>query len=333
MAIPIPGISISLQPATPTKMTGADLRRQLLGIGLTCPDTEVPALDKSIAEVRANVRASVQSVAALSGRVSTFGILRPVDQSHVNDKGFAADLAAALSERGLTSDLGDAGVNGKWTPKDAITQSADLHYIQWPEHFDWLKTQPNFTGEVTKNHYEEKVSTLEAVKALFEKIGVDAALALVKGLDFDDVEALMARLIDPLDETKLKDPNYHEIGSRVVYLVENYDEKSRYADAIGVMSIEWTLAIQDYKVSSNSPLLHATTLDVTIRSVLYSDLGVLAKDVLAVETHFKKSLFRGVTLNLVSGIPVGPELTIFDKKPPASADTFKRGLLKNKHHE
>lgn len=56
-------------------------------------------------------------------------------------------------------------------------------------------------------------------------------------------------------------------GSRVIFLVENYDPVTDNADAIGVLTIWWHLTIQDYRNKPKDATQHDTKLTIKSRSV------------------------------------------------------------------
>jgi len=72
--------------------------------------------------------------------------------------------------------------------------------------------------------------------------------------------------------------NYASTGSRVIFLVENYDPVTKNADAIGVLTIWWHLTIQDYRNKPKDATQHETKLTIKSRSVFYSSLDDLYGD-------------------------------------------------------
>ena len=64
--------------------------------------------------------------------------------------------------------------------------------------------------------------------------------------------------------------NCASTGSRVIFLVENYDPVTKNADAIGVLTIWWHLTIQDYRNKPKDATQHETKLTIKSRSVFYS---------------------------------------------------------------
>jgi hypothetical protein len=141
----------------------------------------------------------------------------------------------------------------------------------------------------------------------------------VKGVDKSSLNAAMSNAIKPLDDQSAKD--YDKKDSRVLFLVDNYDEKTKEADAIGVLTVEWHLIIKDYKVKKEA-LQHDTELEVNVRAVLYDSLDVLDADVRAIKAHF-----GGNVALLMRGIPPkDTTVKIYDQQPAADADTFLHSL-------
>jgi hypothetical protein len=154
---------------------------------------------------------------------------------------------------------------------------------------------------------------------MFVNVATTASATLIKGLDKDAIEAVLANAIAPLAQDTT---DYDKSDSRVIFLVDNYNPNTSEADAIGVLTIEWHLVIKDYKVKKQAPT-HDTTITIKSRSVLYSDLDAMNADIAAAKSALKSQAFS------MFAIPVKkPTVKIFDARPPAVKDTFDQSLPK-----
>jgi hypothetical protein len=305
MSIPITPIKISLKPAIPTEMTATGLKQQLNAIGLNCDDTLLANLKGYIQEVKNQIPA---------GGVQTFRLTKPTH-------------TAALTY--LLGNLEDSS-KGNWEPKDVGTWETKLAFIQQEEHFAYLKATrgKEFPGiEDNPPQYNQIYSTIAAIKEMFVRVGVDASATLIKGLDKNSIESLLSNVIAPLDDTNAKD--YNKSDSRIIFLVNNYRETPGpdgvirgVADGVGVLAIEWSLKIADYKKKKEQPS-HETWLTIKSRSILYSDDVQMEADYALLKAHYKQRAFA------LLNIPIDrPKATIFTKRPPADEDTFNKSIVK-----
>lgn len=306
MPIPKKRVPITLKKETPTELTVDSLQKQLHNVGLKCKHTDKEKLKEYKTEVISQFP---------HGQVETFGIFKHKKSTN-GSPNFTGEFGSfEANYNGLESSS-----KGNWEPSETgLGYSSELEYIQFPTHFDYLmKHRPSFTG-VTEEPppYKGKFDTVEAVKKLFVNVGTTASSTLVNGLDKSSIESVLSNAIAPLNDKNAKD--YDEKDSRVIFLVDNYNEKSGEADAIGVLTINWHLTIKDYKEKKKS-LKHKTCLKIRARTVLYDDINVLHADKKFVESHFKSKAF------CLSIPPKHHELKIFDSRPPASENTFNRGL-------
>ncbi len=296
MPIPRKGIKIDLAKADPSALTPEKLKQQLKNVGLTCADTSLPRLESYIKEVEAEIP---------NGAVGTYGILKPAKNKENRLQGLVLDWEEAAT--------------GNWTIKN-IGYSADLELIQYKAHFDWLAaTFKGFAGRTSNDKYTNRYESVASIKNFFRDTTTSASAAVVKGVNKSSLEAAMSNAIEPLNDTNAKD--YDKRDSRVLFLVDNYDEKKNEADAIGVLTVEWHLLIKDYKVKKEA-LKYDTELEVNVRAVLYDSLDVMDANVNAIKAHF-----GGNALLAMQGIPPkDTTVKIYDKQPPADADTFLHSL-------
>ena len=340
MPIPRKTVPIGLLKATPTELTVDALKKQLTEIGLTCPDSAEGKLKEYIEEVKA---------ALPKGGTQTYGILGPaLPVSETAGLSFTevADRVISASRTSRLATLDDTST-GNWEP-DATGDgyATTLEYIQFEDHFNWLKAnRPSFTGVVDNPpEMTGRYDTVDAVKRLFVQVGTTASATLITGLDHASIESALSNAIAPLNEASAS--NYDVTDSRVIFLVENYNPTTQEADGIGVLTIQWHLTIKDYKEKKQS-LQHATTLTVKSRSVLYSSLDDMYADYNAAAAHFGGSIHTtqagGVAPEVAATRPVGAaspgtrdaftaippaptKLKIFDSLPPADLETFRQSL-------
>lgn len=300
MPIPRKKIPISLKSATPTPLTVDALKKQLTDIGLTCRDADESKLADHISSVKNQLP---------SGVVQAYAIFKPATQPVKNTFGLLASVETSST--------------GNWEPDSTgLGYGSTLEYIQYETHFDWLKSnRPSFTGIQDKPpQYHGKYDTVDAVKKMFINVGTDASATLVKGVDKLAIESVLSNAIAPLSDPNAS--NYDVSDSRVIFLVENYNPETQKADAVGVLTIQWHLKINDYKEKKKSPK-HETWLTVKSRSVLYSSIDEMDGDYLAAYTHFKDNSYAMLA---TGAIPKISKVTIFDALPPSDRNTFINSL-------
>ncbi|WAC01352.1 hypothetical protein N7U66_14940 [Lacinutrix neustonica] len=180
-----------------------------------------------------------------------------------------------------------------------------------------MSNRGGFNGHTSEERTkEDKYETVDAIKEMFVQVGIEASASLIKGLDKTSLNSILSNAIAPLDRPEGKD--YNESDSRVVFLIENYNPITEEADAIGVLGIDWSLSITDYKEKKQKPK-HDTKLVVSTRSVLYDDLNVLEGDLQFIKAHFGDDLFGAIPSKQ-------KEVKIFEKLPSPDEDVFKYGL-------
>jgi hypothetical protein len=170
---------------------------------------------------------------------------------------------------------------GIWTLADVGLYESQLQFIQAEEHFTWLKAnRSTFTGhENNPPQYAEFHSAINGIQEMFVRAGLNASATLVNGLDKNSIESLLSNVIAPLERTNLKD--YDKSDRRVLFLVENYDERTHQVDGVGVLTIEWSLKIVEMQQYS-----YKTQLTIKSRSVLYTSREALDADYAEVRKHF-----------------------------------------------
>ena len=298
MSFPRKTIPIALKKSIPTPLTVAGLKKQLTAIGLTCPASHESKLETYVAEFNTQLP---------NGIVESYAILKPASLGNVALAGLATNLTTSST--------------GNWEPDSTgLGYGTELEYLQYGLHFDWLKAnRPEFTGiEDNPPQYEGTYDTVDAIKKMFLNVGTDASATLIKGVDKAAIQSVLSNAIAPLTDANAS--VYNVSDSRVIFLVENYNPLTQNADAVGVLTIEWTLKINDYKEKKKIPQ-HKSTLTVKSRSVLYSSIEAMNADFMAAKTHFKENSFA------LAAIPVKPtKVVIFDALPVANNDTFLKSL-------
>ena len=279
---PAGGIQIgTLNPATPTPFDVETLRSQLENIGLNCGQLTDQNLQAYINEVNAQLpMGAVQSYAI------TMPSAGPPSSQQADELGNPIDVTSLAAAVPAAADA----ATGNWTINDKAQGYANqLEVIQVPDHFNWLyanRASNGFTGVVdSPPAYTGNYPNAAAIQQLFVNVGVTASSTLVKGLDQATMQATFSNIIQPL-----KDPipaNYDVPGSRAIYLVDNYNTSTGYADGIGVLTVQWTLKITDWqRKTKDGGDTHPTNLTISAWSVLYYDPGVLCADYKAVLKQF-----------------------------------------------
>ncbi len=291
MPIPPPaGVPMGLTEATPSKLDADTLTAQLENIGLSCAQINTQNLQSYITEVESQLPA---------GNVESFSITAPggtiAAESLPPNVDFVDNVSTLMAEApvdALESSVAPAqtAAVGNWTENDAAEGwSANLFVIQVADHFNWLMTQASSNGfqGVVDNPaaYTGNYPNAEAIQKLFVNVGLTASSTVVQGIDKDTMSAVFSNAIQPLADADLS--TYNQGGSRAIMLVENYNQSTGYADAIGVVSVDWTLKITDWKrKTKDGGDTHPTVLNVSARSALYSDVKLLCNHYFAVLTQF-----------------------------------------------
>lgn len=292
MPIPIRKFPIKLKKTEPSKLTPEDLQLQLVNIGLDCKYTTIPKLRGFIEEVDKELP---------QGKVESFGILKPAEKKKNRIAGYLEDW--------------EKSSNASWEPENSQFNSK-LMYIQTKDHFDWLKAnRPGFTGITADSSFEGLLDTVAAVKNQFADTAITASSAVVKGLDKVTLHSILSDSLGKIDDKSAQ--NYDKSDSRVIFLLYDYNPSTEEAAGVGVLTVEWTLKIENYKEKKKEPQ-HKTSLKVDARSVLYTTVETLDEDYNAVKAQF--GAFH------ISGIPIKKSIKIYDKQPPANEDTFQNSL-------
>lgn len=298
--IPVPGITLDLQEDIPTKVDPHELRKELHEIGLTCEKTDVKALTETIKEVVSHFR---------NGAVQGFGFSR----FHTLSQESYGSLDTSGIE--LNSIVEKLPISANWQPKNTVPYSDKLHAIVFPIHFDWLLSTGFFSGEKSENKYSG-YGTLEALKEQFVKIATNISATLVNGIDKDLMQACFARIIEPVSDVT----DYWKTVNRSILLSDDYNESEHQCKGVGILNVEYTIKIHDYKKKKQGH--HDYSLNIAVRTVLYSDTKVIEADYERVRSQFKDKMFFDNAL----AIPIPSRIDVFKKLPEACSATFMQGI-------
>lgn len=300
--IPVFKIPINLKKDTPSKVTPEELKQELNNIGLHCDETRVEKLEQYINETLEHFP---------NGKIQGFGIYeyQPPEAEEFSQKGFTTksifELANPISD-----------IHCNWEPADAVPYMTKLAVIGVPEHFDYLMDNYiGFAGKKEKQSYKKNDTTVNAIKSQFVKIATCISSTLVDEIDRDQMEAIFTKIIAPIDPG---DDDYDSgLQNRNIYLVKGYTGSQ--CEAIGISNVEYQLKINNYKDKKTKHKSY--NLDVTVRTVLYTDVNELEAEVNFIKSKFKNAMFFSHF-----DIPLTAEVKIYDNMPPANEDTFIHSL-------
>ncbi len=281
MAIPPrKGLNISLKSATPTPFDAATLKRALEIVGLNCAQISDANLTSWITTVNSQLP---------TGKSQAFAIKMPGNALRVAAAFQAVKDVGSVAAR---LPLLEHAATGNWT-LDATGGDGygpQLEIIAYPDHFNWLydnRASNGFTG--TKNDppvVSGNYDNAKAIQDLFISVGLTASSTLVRGLDQDSMRAALTNVIQPLSNASLS--NYDDKSSRLFFVVEDYNESTKVAQALGVVFINWELKIEDYKrKTKDGGDTHKTVLTLHAGSVTYSDPATLCGNYKLVVDHYK----------------------------------------------
>lgn len=289
---------IDLIPATPTSVTEYALQAQLANVGLDCSRLDADTVAKYAAAVRAQLPKPQEGL-------QSFGIC-------TFDDSLAVPTGEARSR--VSSDMLsiDAAVpkmvpiaTGHWKSREpsnralyavevnrgALGCETYLARIVHSKHFDWLydnRESIGFMGQKNDQPAETQVcDNAEAIMRLFVKTARNVSSVLVKGLDAAAMEAMMANLIEGMNDANIKDYSMEKPKDVVVFLVDDYDVNNEVAEAVGALFLKWKLFIENYKDSgTDNPNKHKTEIKIEVGAVLYREQRILCRDYEAVIKHF-----------------------------------------------
>lgn len=274
--------NINLSATTPSQFTTDTLKTQLSAVGLNCSQLTNQFLENSITTVNSQLP---------TGAVQSFGIMAPQTSPALAKSLASRKLATDRTLFAVPQSILAQAATANWEPgTQAEGFNTYLAVIAYTDHFQWLynnRGTNGFTGVIdspaaTSGNYPNA----QAIQDLFVQVCLTASATVVKGLDQSTMKAILTNVISPLQNESLSD--FNQSDSRTIMLVDNYNAQTGEADAVGVLWVNWTLTISDYKrKSKDGGDTHATTLTVQSGSVAYTDPTQLCADYASVCTQFK----------------------------------------------
>ncbi len=125
-------------------------------------------------------------------------------------------------------------------------------------------------------NYRGEFSTVDAIKQKYKEVGLVASAAVVEGLEPQNLEAMLANQIGPLQDQSAENYDSRKDGKDeeiLVFLALDPwvdSEDVTHASGLGVLSINWRLRIQRYKrKDKHGGTKHDTRLEVWVRALRY----------------------------------------------------------------
>lgn len=185
----------------------------------------------------------------------------------------------ALSE---TVTAGAYGSQNGWQPDDPIPYMPHLATVAVPVHFDYLlENYPPFQGKKEAAHEQRQHITAALWKELSADIACRISKTLIHDLDEEHITAVFKNIFNSLVfENRAFDSGRQ---NRTIFLVQNYNPEQQTCEGIGFINIEFRLASMNYIPQTGE--YADTTLDITIRTSLYTDIDELAAEVKFLKEH------------------------------------------------
>lgn len=176
---------------------------------------------------------------------------------------------------------GYSSQNG-WQPGEPTPYASSLATVAVPVHFDYLlENYPPFQGKKEAAHEQRQHITAALWKELFTTVAGHISTTLIHDLDEEHMAAIFRTIIDSLIfEHRAFDSGQQ---NRTIFLVQNYNPEQQTCEGIGFINIEFRLASMNYIPQTGE--YADTTLDITIRTSLYTDIDELAAEVKFLKEH------------------------------------------------
>ncbi len=179
---------------------------------------------------------------------------------------------------------GYSSQNG-WQPGEPTPYASSLATVAVPVHFDYLlENYPPFQGKKEAAHEQRQHITAALWKELSADIACRISKTLIHDLDEEHITAVFKNIFNSLVfENRAFDSGRQ---NRTIFLVQNYNPEQQTCEGIGFINIEFRLASMNY--SSKTGEYADTTLYITIRTSLYTDIDELIAEEKLIKDHFSK---------------------------------------------
>lgn len=252
-------IPISLKQSTPSTVTARSLREQLHQIGLHCEETSAENLQRYMDDILDGIP---------YGRMQGFGMQKPTNVSGKTVT--AADFLPVTS------------IKNNWEPDGNVPYAKQLTLIGLARNFDTLlESYPGFQGKHDEKQFRERGCTTDIFKQLFVEIAESISDTLVNGLDRQQMEAVFATIIEPFNPGS--DDYDSGLQNRIILLVDDYNAHSHTCDGVGVLNLEFQIAVHNYRDKTRE--YKDYSLDITVRTSLYQDADKLNAEAEYLEKH------------------------------------------------
>jgi hypothetical protein len=147
-----------------------------------------------------------------------------------------------------------------------------LGNVQYEPNFNKIREryaaagQP-FPGETTDfDSGKKQMKTNDAIVEFFKQTCLGVVTTVAQQVDQGDLEALITTYIEPTMETD----DYAIEKDRFIYLAQDYDPSQQLAFGVGIVTLHYTLTVQDYRQKSkHGGDTHNVTLPMHARGIQY----------------------------------------------------------------
>ncbi|PSK99990.1 hypothetical protein CLV63_102117 [Murinocardiopsis flavida] len=229
--------------------------------------------DPVAGELHEKVNDPDQSARSFVERLAAADGTRPLTAAVAQFDSFALTHFATLAQLSLTP-----AALGSWTvgtEQICNSVSAMLKVIQEKDYYASLKAEygrkhKTWPGREGSQHKDEPdIKTGDAIHDFYKQALSETAKMTFKDLNRRDAEGFISKAIGPPDDLAKND--YQKKDSMLLFLAENYNDSTREADGVGVITLEWEIEIKDYKrKSKHGGDSHRVILDIKSRSISYS---------------------------------------------------------------
>ena len=320
---------LKLEAAVPSGYPTDKLKSQLSAMGLNCEETSEEKLKQYKEEVLRDFP---------EGNRQAFSIAKGTPKKNLLYSEWIGRNEKRLSDAQYLKAIGieEEEVNGSWIiDDDAAGYRADLCYIVFASHFDYLRT--NFPDTFPGTYAGEKKVINEptgaAIRDSFRTIAMSVCSTIKSGLQKGDLESIVSTILG--DNTSENPKDYEQHNVLYTYLVNGYDPETETAISVGVLAVEYSIEIKNYKDKSDNKdgRYNDAVIEAKARFVSYSKEEDINRDVKRLESF--KNILSEEERNLaaqnmddsVEAIPViKKKVTVYTQQPPANEETFRTGM-------